>query len=450
MKAFIKVALLVCCSFAVKPAFAQQKTGYVTLSGQLKGFSNQAEVEDMSEYQYLLPPTTDRMIVPDVNGHFSIKFKADAPNYYRLGRNALYLTPGDQLEVFIDKGNPRLATFNGSGAEANRYMKNTPFPKGGSFLEAGTQVKETPGATIAAVEELAAQRSKELEATTGITTEFRRLETARIKADLINSIYSGETYGIYKLKLKDTAAKAYTENYKKAIEPVIAKYGKNFTDPSLMKLVVYRDIAEDVIKLGGKPADIQVIKDWYTASALVKDMQKLSDKAQLKTFAARTTAVKTASYRLAAKKMLDRLMAFGKGDLAADFVATDMSGNQVSLSSLKGKVVYVDLWATWCGPCMDEMPHFEALKAKYKDNPDVAFVSLSIDDTDVPWKKSVESRKVNGYQWLINRSKLQAYNIVGIPRTLLIDKDFKIVDMDAPMPSQADAVTAIEALCRDK
>jgi thiol-disulfide isomerase/thioredoxin len=420
------------------------------LSGQLKGFSNQAEVEDMSEYQYLLPPTSDRMVVPDVNGHFSLKFKVSAPNYYRLGRNALYLSPGDQLEVYIDKGDPRLSTFKGPGAEANTYLKNTPFPKGGSFLEAGKQVKENPEATIAAVEELALQRSKELALVKKITPEFRRLEMARIKADLINGIYSGETYGVYKLKLKDTAAKVYTENYKKAIEPVIAKYSKNFTDPSLMKLVVYRDIAEEVIKQGGRPADIQVIRDWYAASALVKDMQKLSDKTKLKTVAAKTATVKTVSYRLAAEKMLTRLMAFGKGDPAVDFVATNISGDNVSLSSLKGRVIYVDLWATWCGPCMEEMPHFEALKAKYKDNPNIAFVSLSIDDTDVPWKKSVESRKADGFQWLINRAKLQAYNIVGIPRTLLIDKDFKIMDMDAPMPSQAIAVKAIDALLNNK
>ncbi|WP_159452687.1 TlpA family protein disulfide reductase [Pedobacter nyackensis] len=449
MKIIKRVALIYCLSlFTLASAFGQQKEGWITVKGQLKGFSNQVEIEDLSEFQYLLPPSAERMVIPDAEGKFSVKFKAAAPNYYRLGRNALYLTPGDNLEVFIDKGNPKLATFKGQGSAANTYMMNTPFPKGGSFIEGGKYVKEIPEATVAAVEERAALRTRELAAVKNVTKEFRRLETARIKADLINSINNGENYGTYMFKLKGDAAKTYTENYLKAVSLKVATYSKGFTDASLMKMVVYRDIADDVIKQGGDPADIQKIKDWYTANTLVREMQKVSDKQQLITFKEKIAALKTESYKVAASKMLQHLMSFGKGDTAVDFTTVDLAGNQVSLSSLNGKVIYVDIWATWCGPCMQEMPHFEKLKLQYKDNPNVVFVSLSIDDSEKPWKQSVESRKADGYQWLINRAKLQAYNIVGIPRSLLIDKDFKMVDMDAPMPSEAAAVTAINTLLK--
>lgn len=433
--------------FTLVNAFGQ-KQGWITLKGELKGFSNQVEIEDLSEFQYLLPSSTEKVVVPDADGKFTVKFQATAANYYRLGRNTLYLTPGDNMEVFIDKGNPRVATFKGQGAAANTYMNNTPFPKGGSFLEAGALVKETPEATIAAVEAKAALRTKDLKAVKNVTKEFRRLETARIKADLINSINSGTTYGIYKLKLKDEAAKAYADNYKKVAAPKVAKYSKGFTDASLMKLVVYRDIASGLIKEGGKAVYIQAINDWYSTSAMVREMQKVGDKAQLAVFSSKIEGIKTERFKNAADQMLKHLMSFGKGDTAVDFVSVDLNGNQVALSSLKGKVIYVDLWATWCGPCMEEMPYFEKLKLQYKDNPNVVFISLSIDDSDKPWKKSVEERKADGYQWLINRSKLKAYNIVGIPRSLLIDKDFKMVDMDAPMPSQAAAATAIDDLLK--
>ncbi|UKJ07005.1 TlpA family protein disulfide reductase [Solitalea lacus] len=429
-------------------ASAQQKAGWITLKGQLEGFSNQVEVEDMSEFQYLLPPSSDRMIVPDANGNFSLKFKATAPNYYRLGRNALYLSPGDDLTVLIDKGDPRKASFEGKGAAANNYMKNTPFPKGGSFIEAGRQVKDSPAATIAAVEEKALQRTQQLASLTSVSAEFRRLENARIKADLINSLYVGESYSIGKLKLKNEEAKKFSEAYNKAILPKVKEYAKGFTDASLMKLVVYRDIAEEIVKEGGKPYDVQVIKDWYLASEMVGKMQKLGNKQQLASFKTKLSEITTPAYKNAADKMLRQLMAFGKGDTAVDFTAIDLAGNKVNLSSLKGKVIYVDLWATWCGPCMQEMPHFENLKAQYKDNPAVVFVSLSIDDSEDLWKKSVENRNADGCQWLINRSKLQAYNIVGIPRTLLIDKDFKIVDMDAPMPSEKEVTKAIDELLK--
>lgn len=428
--------------------FAQSKTGWVNLKGTLKNFSNQVAVEDLSDLQYLLPPTNERLIIPDAQSAFSLQFKLSAPNYFRLGRNILYLSPGDDLDVAIDYNDPNAAVFNGKGAAANVYLKATPFPKGGSFIEAGNQVKATPEETIVAVSELAKARAGALAAIKHVSPEFKRLENARIKADLINSLYSGEDYSISTLRLKDEQAKAFAARYQQLIAPKLAEYGKDFVDASFMKLVVYRDVASDLLKAGGKPTDVQAIKDWYTASSLVRNMQRASDKAQLKAFTTKVEEIATPVYKSAVLKMLHKLTAFGKGDAVIDFKAVDVNGNSVGLNDLKGKVIYVDLWATWCGPCMQEMPHFEKLKQQYKDNPNIAFVSLSLDDTAAGWKASIADRKAGGHQWLVNRNLLQAYNIVGIPRSLLIDRDFKIADMNAPMPSEEAAVKAIEALLK--
>lgn len=445
MKTIKKLLFALALCLFVSNLYAQSPA-WVTLKGQLKGFNNQVEVEDMSEFQYLLPPSATRMILVDSTGRFSIRFKVASPNYFRVGRNQLYLSPGDNLEVFIDYSDPRKATFKGKGAEANTYLKNTPFPKGGSFIEAGSQVKPTIDETFAAIEAMAAQRQEDLAKLTRVSPIFRHLEKARIQADLINSYQSGEFYSTYKLKLKDEQAKEFVEKYKKAIAPKVKALSQNFTDAVLMRLVVYRDVAEDVIKEGGRQADIEIIKDWYKASELVSKMQKVSDKQQLQGFKAQIAELHTKAYVDAANASLKQLMAFGKGDVAVDFVATNLNGEKVSLSSLKGKVIYVDLWATWCGPCMQEMPHFEKLKAQFKDNPDVVLLSLSIDDDTTLWKSSVSERKADGYQWIINRAKLQDYNIVGIPRSLLIDRNFKMVDMSAPMPSEAKVVKAINSL----
>lgn len=442
-----KIVCLILSLGILSSAFAQ-KDSYVQLKGKLKGFNNQVQIEDMSEFQYLLPPTAMRMIVPDTLGNFSIKFKVNEPNYYRLGRNQLYLSPNDNLDIYIDYSDPRKATFVGVGSVANTYLKNTPFPKGGSFIEAGKNIKSTPEETIRTVEEMALAREIELASVTNITPEFKRLEMARIKADLINSIQSGNTYSIMKLKLKDEVAKTFSESYKSISAYTIAKYCKDFTDASLMKLVVYRDVAEDVIAYGGKPQDIERIEEFYTISNVVRTMQKQSDKQLLAPFRAEIDNLKTPTLKAAAMQMHQYLMAFGKGDTAVDFIATDQKGKKVNLSSLKGKVIYVDLWATWCGPCMVEMPSYEKLKQRYAADPNVAFVSLSIDDNEALWKNSIAQRKADGEQWLINRSKLQAYNIVGIPRSLLIDKNFKMVNMAAPMPSEAAAIKEIDALLK--
>lgn len=441
-----RITITCLLAFALIPAFAQNDKGSISLKGQLKNFSNQVEVEDLSEFQYLLPPTAARIIVPDENGNFSIRFKANSPNYYRLGRNTMYLSPGDNLEVYIDKSNPKLASFKGIGAEANIYMQGTPFPKGGSYLEAGRLIKETPAETIVAIEAAANERMKELQLVKKVSTEFRRLETARIKADLINSLYSMRTYGPMKKKLKADGTAYMAADYAQAYEAKAKALNQNFTDASFMKMTVYRDIADETVKQGGKADQIQLINDWYKTDELVREMQKHSDKQELSLFAPKVAAIKTPIFSNAAKQMLQSLMAFGKNDPAADFTAIDLAGNPVKLSSLKGKVIYVDLWATWCGPCMQEMPYFEKLKVKYKDNPNVAFVSLSIDDGPEIWKKSVKERNADGIQWQINRSKLDAYNIVGIPRVLLFDKQFKVADMSAPAPSEAATIKVIDDL----
>lgn len=425
------------------------QSGFVTIKGKLKGFNNQVNIEDMSEFQYLLPPTGDRLIVPDSTGGFSIKFKVANANYYRLGRNQLYLTPGDNLVVFIDYSDSKKATFTGIGSTANSYLKNTPFPKAGSFIEAGKNIKETPGATILAVEEMAKLRSQELALVKGVSAEFRRLETARIKADLINSLLAGEGYSNYKLKLKGDDLAAFKIKYQAAIAPKLKMYCENFTDPTLLKLVVYRDIADELIKYGGKSIDIQIIKDYYASSLIVSEMQKASDKQMLAPIKAKMANIKTSTFQGAINKMYAYLMAFGKGDTAVDFTAVNDRGEKVNLSSLKGKVIYLDLWATWCGPCMEEMPSYEKLKAKYADNPNVVFVSLSIDDNEELWKGSLTQRKADGYQWIINRAKLQAYNIVGIPRSFIIDKNFKMVNMAAPLPSDVKANKEIDELVKN-
>jgi len=426
-------------------SFAQQNS-QVSISGRLKNFSNQVIVEDLSEMQYLLPPSSERVIVPDTAGSFSIQFKVDRPNYFRLGRNILYLSPGDNLTVFIDKADPRKSDFKGKGSNANLYLRNTPFPKGGSFLEAGRNIQKDKKATIDTILQLADNRKEALSNVKGVTPEFKRLEAARIKADVINSLQSVEVYGPYKLKLKGDTAKQYVDQYKSLVAPLIKKYSSNFIDPSLMKLVVYRDIASELIKQPAKEKDIQKIKDWMTASDIVEKMNKVNDKQKLYAFKPNIAAITTLQYKIALDKSLENLLAFGKGDQAVDFTAVDLNGNKISLSSLKGKVIYVDLWATWCGPCIAEMPYFEKLKEKYRDNPKVSFVSLSIDDGFELWKNSVEKRNAKGIQWLINRNKLSAYNVVGIPRTLIINKDFQMVEMNAPVPSSKETEEIINSL----
>jgi len=111
------------------------------------------------------------------------------------------------------------------------------------------------------------------------------------------------------------------------------------------------------------------------------------------------------------------------GKTAPDFVLQDASGKVWKLSSLKGKVVFVNFWATWCKPCRDEMGSMESLNKVMADKP---FQMLSIvfnDDLDMA--KSFAQRLGATFPVLANPGQelTQAYMITGVPETFLIDAD---------------------------
>lgn len=129
-----------------------------------------------------------------------------------------------------------------------------------------------------------------------------------------------------------------------------------------------------------------------------------------------------------------------KGAPSPNFTFPDHKGNNVSLVDLKGKYVYIDVWATWCAPCIREIPYLKEIDAAYKDK-DILFVSLSIDKLEQKdkWLKMIEDQQLKGIQILAdnewNSDFLTAYNITGIPRFILLDKNGNVVDANAPSPS---------------
>ncbi|WP_276979907.1 TlpA disulfide reductase family protein, partial [Flavobacterium filum] len=124
------------------------------------------------------------------------------------------------------------------------------------------------------------------------------------------------------------------------------------------------------------------------------------------------------------------------------FEYENINGGKTSLESLKGKFVYIDVWATWCGPCIGEIPALKAVEKEYHGK-NIEFVSISIDDKkDVEkWKKMVADKELKGIQLFADNDWksdfVKNYAIDGIPRFILIDTEGKIVNADAPRPSDA-------------
>lgn len=114
-------------------------------------------------------------------------------------------------------------------------------------------------------------------------------------------------------------------------------------------------------------------------------------------------------------------------------------GKKCKLSSLYGKVLYIDFWATWCGPCCKQIPHMEKLVAKMKGTPGLEFISISCDSDLDAWKTKVAKDKPEWPQYVFADGEgdrfMTAMNITGIPRFMIIGADGKLIMPDAPMPS---------------
>ena len=130
----------------------------------------------------------------------------------------------------------------------------------------------------------------------------------------------------------------------------------------------------------------------------------------------------------------------GRPAIDLDLVASE--GKKGKLSDYKGKPMYVDFWATWCGPCMGEMPYFNELSSKY---PNVQFIGISVDESEKAWKNFIgrgSHGAVNELNCQDSRTK-SGWDITGIPRFLLIDEHFNIISADAPRPSQKEIIEPI-------
>ena len=134
---------------------------------------------------------------------------------------------------------------------------------------------------------------------------------------------------------------------------------------------------------------------------------------------------------------IDRIKSLSPGKSAPNFSFPDVNGNLVSLMDLKGKYLYIDIWATWCGPCIREFPKLKELEEEFGD--EIAFMSISVDNDNEKWRNYVREKELSGIQIHSQGGGkaeiMDLYMIQAIPRFIMIDPVGKIINVDASRPS---------------
>lgn len=142
------------------------------------------------------------------------------------------------------------------------------------------------------------------------------------------------------------------------------------------------------------------------------------------------------------------------GSSIPDITLMNDKNQTVELSGMKNKVLYLDIWASWCGPCKREFPYFEKVVQHYRERNDVFFAGISLDDDKETWLQYVRAKNMS-YPQLFEEKNWEAawvkhFNIEFIPRFILIDKNGRIANAHAPRPSDPNIYKEIDKLLTEE
>jgi len=396
------------------------------------------------------------------DGTFGFCFKPEYSGFYRIGeRNSpgrIYITPGKQISVAfkdldfsitdkLDKENLKLVEWT------NIIWKL----KKANMLQGNDTFKEI----FPILPDLEAEKDAFIAKTNTGNPSFDHLVKGMAQAEFEYELY-------HFLFMPRSAHPKFEEQppmYKKyssgphfeTTEVLKYDFGQSFIASYLQYLFTIK--ANEGIKYSPELSDKMCIenikndtlKGWYFLSSLLRAKaydQAYRDKVDKykQYILSEDQKTKLHNFELTIRK-------FGDSEAAINFEGKTVDGKKVALSDFKGKVVVVDVWATWCGPCKGEIPSLQKLEEEMTGK-DVVFMSYSIDemkDHD-KWVKFVADQKLGGVQLIGDNAWKSSicvdYKITGIPRFMVFNKLGQIVSIDAPRPSTPALKEMIEKLLK--
>lgn len=261
------------------------------------------------------------------------------------------------------------------------------------------------------------------------------LDTFRVSDEFLKDLEDVDYLNETEFKQRGYYKSLVKEYFELKAKKLSEKSGDNY---HITKLKIFGAIPNDYIKnsLLARAAEsdlseIQNLEDYYSTYLSVSTSKQNNENV-------------TKRY-----KGLKKLEKGSLSPIFTDYI--NHAGGTNSLIDFRGKYVYIDIWATWCKPCIREVPFLKTIEKKYHGK-NIEFISISIDikKMEGAWRKMVTDKELGGVQLLAkgdwSSSMIEDYQIKGIPRFILIDPDGNIVEAKAPRPSSPDLITLFNEL----
>ena len=430
----------------------ENKPSPTTLSGTISGSEVQKVVVFGNGFDQELTVT---------DGQFADTLDIPKADYYRLriGREGtgIYLEPGAQIALTVNTEEfDETISYSGEKAAPSNYLAakyliseslmdfETVYASGEPEFLAQNQkytdacvalLKETKGLD----QDFYSKEAKEIE-----YAHFGRMEnyqeyhrylgkTPESKSFKVSANFYDALSGI---DFADTATYRTSQNYKGLVGAHFSRLKEDIldADPEAHDALAYIQVVDQGLPDGNA-------KDQMLASYL---QFGLKPDARLEEVATAFLATSPSEENLATfTERYELYKTIVPGKDSPNFEYENHAGGSTSLADLEGKYVYIDIWATWCGPCIREIPSLKALEADYHDK-NIEFVSISIDEMKdhEKWQNMVTARELGGIQLFADNNWssdfVVGYGIKGIPRFIMLGPDGTIVNADAPRPSNPD------------
>jgi thiol-disulfide isomerase/thioredoxin len=446
----MKKIYLIIAAIAIVSCNSEPKVDYAIISGTITN----AASEKATIYKQADRSVVKEMVLAE-NGTLNDTIKLKEGSLYSMyqGRNTinLYLSAGDNVTINYDaKEFKNTLKIEGIGAVYAKYLL-AKSQKYSELVGEGTDVYVKEEKEYQKTfQEIKQAQDDFLFNYDSISEDFKQIEKRNIKYQYLSNLNKYKSYHSYYAKKPDFKT---SEGFLNELNDLDYTSEADFNFSSNYNGLVtanYRKMAEELIKKDSLEYDIAMltvsgqIKNETIKNTLLFDASKygITYTNDLEGFYKMFIALSTdKEHNKEITKSYNALKTVAKGNDSPKFMDYENNaGGTTSLDDLKGKYVYVDVWATWCGPCIAEIPSLKKVEKQYHSK-NIEFVSISIDkikDHD-KWKKMIIDKELGGMQLYADNnweSKfIEDYLIKGIPRFIIIDPAGKIVSSNAPRPS---------------